>query len=85
MKDETGGVHLPLLFYRKRHTHTHNTIMQTENAMYTCQKCGSANVVLNGRNRDGEQQYYCKNCKTSRAVNLRDAKDSLPNAGSKPI
>jgi len=58
----------------------HNTIMQTENAMYNCQKCGSANVVLNGRNRDGEQQYYCKNCKTSRAVNLRDAKDSLPNA-----
>jgi transposase-like protein len=29
---------------------------------YTCRRCGSANLIRNGRNRYGSQQFRCKDC-----------------------
>ncbi|MBD3306279.1 transposase [candidate division KSB3 bacterium] len=30
-----------------------------------CRKCGSINIVRNGHNRSGSQQYLCKDCGAS--------------------
>lgn len=30
---------------------------------HQCRKCGSLNIVKNGRNRSGSQQYLCKDCR----------------------
>ena len=27
-----------------------------------CKKCGSNNVVMNGKRSNGRQKYHCKNC-----------------------
>ena len=29
---------------------------------YTCRRCGSANLVKNGHNQYGSQQFRCKDC-----------------------
>ncbi|WP_321163112.1 IS1/IS1595 family N-terminal zinc-binding domain-containing protein, partial [Methyloglobulus morosus] len=29
---------------------------------YTCRVCQSENIVKNGRNASGKQQYRCKDC-----------------------
>jgi transposase-like protein len=29
---------------------------------YRCRQCGSAEVVKNGHNQSGSQQYHCKSC-----------------------
>ena len=29
---------------------------------YGCRKCGSENIVKNGHNGSGSQQYWCKDC-----------------------
>ena len=31
-----------------------------------CGKCGSSNIIKNGHNMSGQQQYRCKDCKTCR-------------------
>ena len=36
-----------------------------------CRKCESANSVKNGKSRNGEQRYICKNCKYSFQVKFR--------------
>ena len=46
--------------------------MITEIHTYSCGKCGSQNIVLNGRNRYGKQQYLCKDCKTCRVLKPRE-------------
>ena len=33
-----------------------------------CRKCGSQNIVANGRNRSGSQQYRCKDCRASEVL-----------------
>ena len=30
--------------------------------IYTCRTCGSQNIVKNGHNASGSQQYWCKDC-----------------------
>ena len=30
--------------------------------VYTCRKCESQNIVKNGHNASGSQQYVCKDC-----------------------
>ena len=30
--------------------------------IYQCRKCGSQNIVKNGHNASGSQQYWCKDC-----------------------
>ena len=30
--------------------------------LYVCRKCGSENIIKNGHNASGSQQYKCKNC-----------------------
>ena len=30
-----------------------------------CRKCGRHNIVKNGRNRSGSQQYVCKDCRAA--------------------
>ncbi len=32
-----------------------------------CTKCGSENIVKNGHNVSGQQQYLCKDCKARRS------------------
>ena len=33
--------------------------------IYHCRKCGSQNIISNGHNRSGSQQYVCKDCRAS--------------------
>jgi len=39
-----------------------------ENNLGTCTKCGSKNIVKNGHNGSGQQQYYCRDCKAHRVL-----------------
>jgi transposase-like protein len=48
--------------------HTHRSTMITETHTYSCGKCGSTNIVRNGINRSGNQQYLCKDCHTCRVL-----------------
>ncbi len=36
---------------------------------YTCRRCGSANLVKNGHNKYGNQQFRCKDCHKSGVLN----------------
>ena len=36
---------------------------------HQCRKCGSTNMVKNGRNRSGRQQYLCKDCRAIGVLN----------------
>ena len=42
--------------------------MITETIIYRCRNCDSENIVKNGRNRYGSQQYLCKDCQSSRVL-----------------
>lgn len=42
--------------------------MITETIIYPCRDCDSENIVKNGRNRYGNQQYLCKDCQSSRVL-----------------
>lgn len=39
--------------------------MITKEKVYTCPRCSSVNLVKNGKNRYGNQQYLCKDCRKS--------------------
>jgi len=39
--------------------------MIIEEKIYTCRGCDSSNIIKNGKNRYGNQQYLCKDCKKS--------------------
>ena len=44
---------------------------------YKCRSCGSTNIVKNGTNRLGHQQYLCKDCKARRVlISRREEKAS---------
>jgi len=36
--------------------------MITQTVVYKCRHCGSENIVKNGHNGSGSQQYWCKDC-----------------------
>lgn len=36
--------------------------MVTEIIIYKCRRCGSQNILKNGHNASGSQQYWCKDC-----------------------
>jgi insertion element IS1 protein InsB len=36
--------------------------MVLEIVIHTCHFCGSQNIVKNGHNASGSQQYWCKDC-----------------------
>ena len=36
--------------------------MVTETIIYKCRGCGSSNIVKNGHNASGSQQFWCKDC-----------------------
>jgi transposase-like protein len=36
--------------------------MSAKRVVFTCRTCGSQNIVKNGHNASGNQQYLCKNC-----------------------
>ena len=36
--------------------------MIAELVIHTCRACGSQNIVKNGHNASGSQQYWCKDC-----------------------
>ena len=42
--------------------------MITETQIHSCAKCSSQNIVKNGRNRYGNQQYLCRDCGTCRVL-----------------
>jgi len=31
---------------------------------YQCRQCGSTEIIKNGHNQSGNQQYHCKSCGT---------------------
>ncbi len=42
--------------------------MIQETITYTCTRCGSINIVRNGRNKCGNRQYHCKDCHAYRVL-----------------
>ena len=38
--------------------------MVAETTIYPCRRCESTNIIKNGKNRCGNQQYRCKDCGT---------------------
>ena len=36
--------------------------MITETITYLCRQCGSPNIVKNGHNASGSQQFWCREC-----------------------
>ena len=48
--------------------------------VHHCCECGSAHIVRSGRNRNGSQQYQCRDCGASKAKVLRTAR-STPRCG----
>ncbi len=47
--------------------------MISEEKTYTCRGCESTNLVKNGKNRYGNQQYYCKDCHKSGVLNPKNS------------
>ncbi len=45
--------------------------MIQETITYTCSCCGSTNIVRNGTNKCGKQQYHCKDCGAYRVLKPR--------------
>ena len=37
--------------------------MIAETKIYKCRKCGSERITKNGKNKSGNQQYYCRDCR----------------------
>lgn len=60
--------------------------MIQETKTYRCRVCDSENIVKNGTNRYGNQQYWCKDCGARRVLNpkrkhpveKRDGLEDLP-------
>jgi len=48
--------------------------MLTETSIFHCPQCNSANVVKNGKNRAGSQQFRCKACGKSAVMYPRHRK-----------
>jgi len=49
--------------------------MIQETITYTCNRCGSTNIVRNGTNKYGKQQYHCKDCGAYRVLKPRQGYD----------
>jgi len=47
--------------------------MIIEEKIYHCRGCGSSNLVKNGKNRYGNQQYLCKDCKKSGVLDPKNS------------
>jgi insertion element IS1 protein InsB len=45
--------------------------MIKETITYGCNRCGSINIVRNGTNKCGNQQYHCKDCRAYRVLKPR--------------
>ncbi|MCP4709967.1 MAG: IS1 family transposase [Planctomycetes bacterium] len=43
--------------------------MISETVVYSCRRCGSENIVKNGTNACGNQQYWCKDCNAHLVLN----------------
>ena len=56
--------------------------MITTTRQHQCRKCGSVNIVKNGHNRCGSQQYLCKDC---RAVGVLTPKRQYSEARREEI
>ena len=46
--------------------------MISEIVVFHCPKCNSTNVVKNGKNRAGNQQFLCRDCKKSAVMYPRN-------------
>ena len=42
--------------------------MIEETITYSCRSCGSSNIIRNGRNKCGNEQYHCKDCGAYRVI-----------------
>lgn len=42
--------------------------MIEETITYSCRSCGSTNIIRNGRNKCGNEQYHCKDCGAYRVI-----------------
>lgn len=38
---------------------------------YKCRACASENIVKNGKTKQGQQKYYCKDCKSHKLLELK--------------
>jgi len=39
-----------------------SNLLSRHSDVYSCRNCGSQNIVKNGRNAYGNQQFWCKDC-----------------------
>jgi IS1 family transposase/transposase-like protein len=47
--------------------------MIQETITYTCSRCGSINIVRNGKNKCGNRQYHCRDCGAYRVLKPQKA------------
>ena len=45
-----------------------NEVREMKNKIGICTKCESSNIIKNGHNASGKQQYLCKNCGARRIL-----------------
>ena len=46
--------------------------MIEETLTYSCRSCGSSNIIRNGRNKCGNEQYHCKDCGVYRVLRPKE-------------
>jgi insertion element IS1 protein InsB len=46
--------------------------MIEETLTYSCRSCGSTNIIRNGRNKCGNEQYHCKECGVYRVLRPKE-------------
>lgn len=46
--------------------------MIEETLTYSCRSCGSTDIIRNGRNKCGNEQYHCKSCGVYRVVRPKE-------------
>lgn len=46
--------------------------MIEETITHSCRSCGSANIIRNGRNKCGNEQYHCKECGVYRVLRPKE-------------
>ena len=59
--------------------------MISETIVHSCRRCGSENIVKNGTNACGNQQYWCKDCNARLVLNptvrySQERKDEIMSA-----
>jgi transposase-like protein len=59
--------------------------MIIETIIRTCPKCGSENIVRNGRDYKGAQKYHCHDCGSYGTLDKKNDTTRKPSSRQKPV